>query len=537
MARLRPVLDRARGEGATVHLDTEHDEAKDLGYELLRRIGERVPRRAAGLRRPGVPDGRVRRSPRPGRVVGGPRCEVPLQIRLVKGAYWDVETIVAGAAGWPLPVFARKAETDANYERCTTYLVDHAGEVRPAFASHNLRSLAYAIVVARDGASSARRARAAAAVRHGRAGARRARAARVTGCACTPRSASWSPGMAYLVRRLLENTSNESFVRHRFAEGRELDELDPRASRRRGSAPRRRADPTGPARRPTRTRRRRSPTSRPPSCGGPRRAPASRVASVTPSTRSRLRRARARRRAGRRDRRARSSRSTRVRSTASCAAAAAPTRAMPTRALDVAAAAWPAWRARRRGASEPRCSSEPRRSCGRGGTSSPRSRSSKPASRSPRPTPTCARRSTSASTTAARRSGSAGGVASAPGARARRTRTRYEPRGDRRRDRAVELPARDPDRHGHRRARHRQRGAVQAGGADAGDRAAAGRDPPRGRRPARRARLPPRRRRGGRRRTWSSTRRSRSSRSPARRRSASQIIERGRRRPARASGT
>ncbi len=33
------------------------------------------------------------------------------------------------------------------------------------------------------------------------------------------------PGMAYLVRRLLENTSNESFVRHRFAEGRALDAL------------------------------------------------------------------------------------------------------------------------------------------------------------------------------------------------------------------------------------------------------------------------------------------------------------------------
>src|SRR5688500_13942492 len=33
------------------------------------------------------------------------------------------------------------------------------------------------------------------------------------------------PGMAYLVRRLLENTSNESFVRHRFAEGRQLEDL------------------------------------------------------------------------------------------------------------------------------------------------------------------------------------------------------------------------------------------------------------------------------------------------------------------------
>ena len=59
------------------------------------------------------------------------------------------------------------------------------------------------------------------------------------------------PGMAYLVRRLLENTSNESFVRRRFAEGRDLDELlappavdvAARARRRAGAAADRRARP------------------------------------------------------------------------------------------------------------------------------------------------------------------------------------------------------------------------------------------------------------------------------------------------------
>src|SRR5439155_23242917 len=75
--------------------------------------------------------------------------QIPLQIRLVKGAYWDYETVVARAEGWPVPVFEEKAETDANYERCARHLIDSAGAVRPAFASHNLRSLAYGLAAAR----------------------------------------------------------------------------------------------------------------------------------------------------------------------------------------------------------------------------------------------------------------------------------------------------------------------------------------------------------------------------------------------------
>ena len=131
-------------------------------------------------------------------------------------------------------MFARKAETDANFERCTRYLIDHAGEVRPAIASHNLRSLAHAIAYARRcglghdalelqllyGMAEPVHA---ALVREGH----RVRVYAPVG--------ELVPGIAYLVRRLLENTSNESFVRHRFAEGQELDALDPRAVRRRAS--------------------------------------------------------------------------------------------------------------------------------------------------------------------------------------------------------------------------------------------------------------------------------------------------------------
>src|SRR5207302_2102425 len=98
------------------------------------------------------------------------------------------------------------------------------GDVRAAFGSHNLRSLAYAVVTARErgipehgyelqmlyGMAPAVHA----AVR--RLGFRLRVYAPV---------GELVPGMAYLVRRLLENTSNESFVRRRFKEGRELDAL------------------------------------------------------------------------------------------------------------------------------------------------------------------------------------------------------------------------------------------------------------------------------------------------------------------------
>ena len=244
-ARLRPVLDCARGRGATVHLDTEHDEAKDLGYELLRRMGGEYPDVQLGCvvqayRRDAFADLRDLVA------WSATALRVPLRIRLVKGAYWDHEEIVAGAAGWPSPVFARKAETDANFERCTRYLIDHAGEVRPAIASHNLRSLAHAIAYARRCGLAARRARAAAAVRHGRAGARGARRRGSPGARVRPgrRAAPGDrlPG-ATPAREHLERELRPPPLRR----GPGARRADPRAVRRR-ACPRRRAGATGRAR-------------------------------------------------------------------------------------------------------------------------------------------------------------------------------------------------------------------------------------------------------------------------------------------------
>jgi RHH-type proline utilization regulon transcriptional repressor/proline dehydrogenase/delta 1-pyrroline-5-carboxylate dehydrogenase len=148
----------------------------------------------------------------------------PLQIRLVKGAYWDAETITARAHGWEPPVWRDKDATDASYEQCAAFLVAHAGDVRPAFASHNARSLAYAITCARaaglpDTAIECQVLFGMATPLHDalRRFGLRTRVYVPIG--------ELVPGMSYLVRRLLENTSNESFVRHRFTEGHDIDAL------------------------------------------------------------------------------------------------------------------------------------------------------------------------------------------------------------------------------------------------------------------------------------------------------------------------
>src|SRR5439155_23358378 len=68
----------------------------------------------------------------------------PVTVRLVKGAYWDSDTIRYRQRGWPVPVFKTKAETDHHYELLSRTLVEHAGFIRPAFGTHSLRSLAHA---------------------------------------------------------------------------------------------------------------------------------------------------------------------------------------------------------------------------------------------------------------------------------------------------------------------------------------------------------------------------------------------------------
>ncbi len=60
------------------------------------------------------------------------RRGTPIWVRLVKGAYWDYETVVSQAHGWPIPVYRQKWESDANFERLTRFLMENYRWLRPA---------------------------------------------------------------------------------------------------------------------------------------------------------------------------------------------------------------------------------------------------------------------------------------------------------------------------------------------------------------------------------------------------------------------
>lgn len=216
--RLRPLLRLARAERAFVNVDMESYRLKDLTLSVFESILAEPEFRdfsdvgivvQAYLRDAENDLERLQR--------WAASRGTPVWVRLVKGAYWDYETVFARAAGWPVPVFEEKWRTDASFERLTRRLFEHRAHLRPAIASHNVRSLAHAIAVARqlglaptdfelqllygmgDG------------IKQGLVDlGHRVRVYMPFGALI--------PGMAYLVRRLLENTSNDSFLRASFSE-------------------------------------------------------------------------------------------------------------------------------------------------------------------------------------------------------------------------------------------------------------------------------------------------------------------------------
>ncbi len=140
------------------------------------------------------------------------RRGAPLAVRLVKGAYWDYETVLARQQGWDCPVFPEKAQTDQSYEQLSRYLLENIDHLSPAFGSHNLRSLTHALVLAREMKAPERAYEVQ--MLYGMAEPeRKAFRAQGTRVRVYAPVGQLLPGMAYLVRRLLENTSNSGFLK------------------------------------------------------------------------------------------------------------------------------------------------------------------------------------------------------------------------------------------------------------------------------------------------------------------------------------
>ncbi|MFH0916681.1 MAG: proline dehydrogenase family protein, partial [bacterium] len=225
VAALKPLCVAARNRGVFVNLDLERFAYRDLTYAVFADL---------------VLDDDLRDYPHVGVVVQSylkdsgddvqdlvalaHRRETPLTVRLVKGAYWDYETIIAAQEHWPSPVFTRKAQTDAQFERLAKVLIENWEWTRPAVGTHNIRSMAVAVALAEAAGLPAGTVELQ--MLHGMAEPiRRAAVAQGYRVREYVPVGELIPGMAYLVRRLLENTANESFLRLTFAQQQEPEQL------------------------------------------------------------------------------------------------------------------------------------------------------------------------------------------------------------------------------------------------------------------------------------------------------------------------
>ena len=228
--KLRPLLRRAREFGAFINFDMESYAHKNITLELFKTIfteGEFRDWPHAGI----VIQAYLRDSEADLRdLIEWSRARgTRFGVRLVKGAYWDYETTKSRQNGSHSPVFLQKPESDANFEALTRVLFENESFVTAAFGSHNVRSIAHAQALGDE--LGLDRSRFEFQLLYGMAGpikqalvemGYRVREYCPVG--------ELLPGMAYLVRRLLENTSNEGFLRAKFAENVSAEELlrDPR---------------------------------------------------------------------------------------------------------------------------------------------------------------------------------------------------------------------------------------------------------------------------------------------------------------------
>jgi RHH-type transcriptional regulator, proline utilization regulon repressor / proline dehydrogenase / delta 1-pyrroline-5-carboxylate dehydrogenase len=212
LGRLRPLLQKAREKGVSVCLDMEQYDLKGIILDCFRQmmlepefsdwpgggiaIQSYLKDASADL------DALLQWSQ---------ERQQPVTIRLVRGAYWDQELILSHRDGWPLPVWRHKHQTDRSFETCLRKLFQAHTRLRPAVATHNVRSMALAMALAEE--SGAGRDGFEFQMLYGMGDALRSAIVEMGYRVrlYTP-FGEMLPGMAYLVRRILENSSSQSFL-------------------------------------------------------------------------------------------------------------------------------------------------------------------------------------------------------------------------------------------------------------------------------------------------------------------------------------
>jgi RHH-type proline utilization regulon transcriptional repressor/proline dehydrogenase/delta 1-pyrroline-5-carboxylate dehydrogenase len=215
--RLRALLSAARAHGAAINVDMEQYALKDLTLEIFKKV----------LLEPEFRDWpdmsitiqaylRENRADLAALAEWVEKRGAPINVRLVKGAYWDHEVLQAQYRNWPVPVYLTKEETDQEFEAGIQFLLEHREALRPAIASHNVRSTARTLAVLellelpRDCVEFQTLFGLGAELRRAlHEMGLRMRVYRPFGALV--------PGMAYLVRRVLEVTSKSGFLQQMAA--------------------------------------------------------------------------------------------------------------------------------------------------------------------------------------------------------------------------------------------------------------------------------------------------------------------------------
>ena len=211
--RLLTIFRRARDTNTALYIDSEHYDVRHLTYGIFKDVMERDEFKDyhhAGI----VIQAYMKDSERivHDMLGWGKKHHRRFTTRLVKGAYWDQEIADKQLRGLEPNVFMSKSETDMQFEKLTDLLLRHTDISRAAIASHNARSMVHAMELAKeynvlssdfeiqmlhgmgDEYVDSLLKRDVRVVKYGPVG-------------------TVTEGMKYFIRRLLENSSNQSFLR------------------------------------------------------------------------------------------------------------------------------------------------------------------------------------------------------------------------------------------------------------------------------------------------------------------------------------
>ena len=212
--KLRPLFQKAAQDFIFINLDMEHYNCKNLFLEIFKEL---------------LMEEELKDYPHFGIVIQAylrdsledlkqldnfaKKRDQKLTVRLVKGAYWDSEVLLAKQKNWPIPVWTKKEETDANFEKCLAWLFKESQNIKIAVGSHNIRSTACALAYHQKYPNKSLEFQILYGMAEGLAHSLREQGYLVRlYCAV----GDLIPGMSYLVRRLLENSANQSFILNSF---------------------------------------------------------------------------------------------------------------------------------------------------------------------------------------------------------------------------------------------------------------------------------------------------------------------------------